>query len=70
MAQVLNVIQKSMMVKAVVVVKWSTFSPFIPTILVRIPLESTVLSSKLFEKNENKQKEAGDSPLKNSDGQK
>ena len=41
-------------------VKWSEFSPYTPTIRVRIPLKPTVLSIKfVLETNENKQKEAG-----------
>ena len=37
-------------------VKWSACSPFTPMIRVQIPLKSTVLFCKLFEKNENKTK--------------
>ena len=47
-----------------VVVKWSTFSPSTLTIRVRIPLKPTVFSVKfVFEKKENKQKEAGVGPF-------
>ena len=38
--------------------KWSTCSPYPPTIRVRIPLKTSVYSVKfVLEKNENKQKE-------------
>ena len=46
------------------VVKWSACSPSTPTIRVRIPLKHTVFSVKfVFEKSENKQKEAGVGPF-------
>ena len=46
------------------VVKWSVYLTSTPTIRVRIPLTSTVFSAKfVFEKNENKQKEAGVGPF-------
>ena len=49
---------------AVVVVKWSVFSPSTLTIGVRIPLKPTVFSAILcLKKNKNKQKEAGVCPL-------
>ena len=49
---------------AVVVVNWPACSPSTPMIWVRIPLTSTVSPVKfVFEKNENKQKEAGDGPF-------
>ena len=49
---------------AVVVVKWSACSPSTPMIRVRILLTLTVFSVKcVFEKNENKEKEAGGGPL-------
>ena len=48
----------------VVGVKWSACLPSTPTIRVRIPLKPTVFSVKfVFEKNENKQKEAGVGPF-------
>ena len=51
-------------IRAVVVVKWSAYSPFTPMILVRIVLKLTVFSVKfVFEKNENKLKEAGVGPF-------
>ena len=47
------------------VVKWSASSPSTPTIQVRILLKPTVFSAKfVFEKNENKQKEAEVGPVK------
>ena len=53
-----------MKIWAVVVVKWSTFSPSTPSIRVRIPLKSTVLfCTSVFQKSENKQKEAVDGPI-------
>ena len=53
---------------AVVVVKWSAYSPSTPTIWVRILVTPTVFSVKfVFEKNENKQKEAGVGPFKKLD---
>ena len=46
--------------RAVVVVKWSAYSPSTPMIRVRITLTSTVYSVKfVLEKNKNKQKQAG-----------
>ena len=49
---------------AVLVVKWSACLRSTPTIQVRIPLKPTVFSVKfLFEKKENKQKEAGFGPF-------
>ena len=52
----------------VVVVKWSACSLYTPAILVRIALTPTVFSVKfVFEKNENKQKEAGVGPFKKVD---
>ena len=46
------------------VVKWSAYLPATPTIVVQIPLTPTVFSIKfMFEKTENKQKEAGVSPF-------
>ena len=51
-----------------VVVKWSACSLYTPAILVRIALTPTVFSVKfVFEKNENKQKEAGVGPFKKVD---
>ena len=48
------------------VVKWSAWSPSTLTILVRIQLTPTVFSVKfVFEKNANKQKEAGVGPFFN-----
>ena len=44
--------------RAVVVIKWSVCSPSTPMIL----FQSLHFSFELFEKNENKQKEAGDGP--------
>ena len=38
---------------AVLVVKWSTFPPYTPTILVRIPLKSAIFLLKLFSKRTN-----------------
>ena len=50
--------------RAVVVVKWSACSPSTPTIRVQILLTSTVFSVKfVFEKTENKQKEAEVGPF-------
>ena len=47
-----------------VVVKWSVSLPSTPTIRIQIPLKTTVFSVKfVFEKNENKQKEAGLGPF-------
>ena len=47
-----------------VVVKWSACSPSTLTIRVPIPLISAVFSVKIvFEKNKNKQKEAGVGPF-------
>ena len=47
-----------------VVVKWSACSPSTPTIRVQILLTSTVFSVKfVFEKTENKQKEAEVGPF-------
>ena len=52
--------------RAEVVVKWSACSPSSPTIQDWIPLTPTVFSVNfVFEKNENKQKEAGVGHLKN-----
>ena len=49
---------------AVVVVKWSACSPSIPTIRVRFLQKPTVFYVKfVFEKNENKHKEAGVGPF-------
>ena len=48
------------------VVKGSAFSPSIPMIRVQIPQKPTVFSVNIvFEKNENKQNDAGVGPLKN-----
>ena len=48
------------------VVKWSACSPSTPTIRVLIPAEAYSFSVKfVFEKNENKQKEAGVGPFLN-----
>ena len=44
-------------------INWSAGLPSHPTIRVRIPLKLTVLFCKLFVKNGNKQKEAGDGPF-------
>ena len=44
-------------------VKWLGCLPSTPSIRVRIPLKPKVLFCKLFEKNENKQKEAGYGPI-------
>ena len=55
---------KFALLKAVVVVKWSEWLPSTPTIRVQVPMNYTVFSGKfVFEKNENKQKEAGVRPL-------
>ena len=43
--------------------KWSACSPFTATIQVRILLKTTFFVCNLFEKNENKQKEAGNGPF-------
>ena len=57
--------QTNSKVGAVVVVKWSACSPSTPTIRVRISLKPTVFPVKfVFEKKENKQKDAGVGPLK------
>ena len=49
----------------VVVVKWSACSPTTPTIRVRIPLKpEKFFVIFVFEKNKNKQKEAGVGPFK------
>ena len=45
------------------VIKQLVCSPNTLTIQVRIPLKSTVLFGTLFEKNENKQTEVGESPF-------
>ena len=56
----------SWMSSAVVVVNWSVWSPYTPTIQSQIPLKSRVFSVKYgCEKNENKQKEAGVGPSLN-----
>ena len=48
---------------AVLVVKWSVFSPSTPTIRVRIPLKSTVFCYLSCLKITKVKKEAGDGPL-------
>ena len=46
------------------VVKWPSSTPSTPTIRVRILLKPTIFSAQfVFEKNENKQKEAGVGPF-------
>ena len=46
-----------------VVAKWSSSLSSTPTIGVRIPLKPILFYEKMFEKSENKQKEAGDGPF-------
>ena len=46
-----------------VVVKWSECLPYTPMIRVQIPLKMTFFIEIIFEKNENKQKEAGEGPF-------
>ena len=59
-----DVIKHSQKKWGVVVVEWSACSPSTLTIRVRIRLKPTVFSVKFgFEKNENKQKEAGVRPF-------